>query len=626
MGKIVGIDLGTTNSVVSVLSGAEPEVLVNQEGARTTPSVVAFDKEGKTLVGQVARRQAVTNPANTFSSVKRFIGKRFSEVRNLTDSVGYSVTAGDNDSIRLEGAGRTWAPEEISAKVLQKLKAAAEASLGEEVTDAVITVPAYFNDTQRTATQNAGKIAGLNVRRIINEPTAAALAYGVDKQDDHKVAVYDFGGGTFDISILDVGDGVVEVISTNGDTALGGDDVDEALVEFLLEEFTKANNQDVSGDKVVMQRLREASEKAKVELSSAFETEINLPFLYAKGAEPLHLNVTLTRSKFEQLISPIIERTLAPCRKALSDAKLKTSDVDEILLVGGSTRIPMVQEKVEAFFGKAPNRSVNPDEVVAMGAAVQAGILSGDVKNMVLLDVTPLSLGIETMGGISTVLIPRNTTVPAKKTEVFSTAADNQSSVEVVVLQGERKMSHDNRVLARFHLDGIPSAPRGVPQVEVTFDIDVNGVLHVAAKDKATSREQTVTVTDSTGLSDADIDKMVQDAEAHAEEDERQRKHAEARNQLDSLAYAAERTLNDNKAKLSEEVVAKVEGEIKNARSVLDMEDTAILEQATQSLNQVTAAMAEELYADSDQDAPANEDDGDAEVVDAEFTETENDN
>ena len=618
MGKIVGIDLGTTNSVVSVLSGNEPEVLVNQEGSRTTPSVVAFDKEGKTLVGQVARRQAVTNPENTFSSVKRFIGKRFAEVQAIKDHVSYNVVSGENDTVRFDAAGKKWAAEEISAKVLQKLKSAAEAALGEEVTDAVVTVPAYFNDSQRKATQNAGKIAGLNIRRILNEPTAAALAYGIDKEDDHKVAVYDFGGGTFDVSILDVGDGVVEVVSTNGDTALGGDDVDDALVTWLLKQFKDEHGVDVSGDKMVMQRLREAAEKAKIELSSAFETNINLPFLFARGTEPLHLNTDLSRSQFEQLIGNLIQRTMEPCQKALRDANLSTSEIDQVILVGGSTRIPLVQAKVKEFFNKEPNRSVNPDEVVAMGAAVQAGILSGDVKNMVLLDVTPLSLGLETLGGVSTVLISRNTTVPVKKSEVFSTAADQQPSVEVVVLQGERKMARDNRVLARFNLDGIPPAPRGVPQIEVTFDIDVNGVLSVSAKDKATGKEQNVTITNSSTLEDDDIERMVNEAAAHAEEDEALRKRVELRNQLDSQIYQVGKTLEENREKLAEDTANAVSTELDNAKAVLDVEESETLEAAVNSLMNVAGKMAEELYS---QGQPAAAEAGDDDnVVDAEFT------
>jgi molecular chaperone DnaK len=625
MGKIVGIDLGTTNSVVAVLSGGEPEVLVNQEGSRTTPSVVAFDKEGKTLTGQVARRQAVTNPENTFASVKRFIGKRFKEAKNLIGTTSYKIVEGDGGSIRFDAAGKQWAPEEISAKVLQKLKAAAEAALGEEITDAVITVPAYFNDSQRKATQNAGKIAGINVRRIINEPTAAALAYGVDKQDDHRVAVFDFGGGTFDISILDVGDGVVEVVSTNGDTSLGGDDIDETLVDWLLDQFQSEHGVDVRADKMVMQRLREAAEKAKIELSSAFETSINLPFLFARGAEPLHLNVDLSRAKFEQLIGSLVERTLGPCRQALKDANMKTTDIDEILLVGGSTRIPMVQTAVEGFFGKAVNHSVNPDEVVSLGAAVQAGILSGDVKNMVLLDVTPLSLGIETLGGVCSVLISRNTTVPVKKTEVYSTAADNQPSVEVAVLQGERPMARDNRTLARFHLDGITPAPRGVPQVEVTFDIDVNGVLSVSAKDKATAKEQHVTISNSSTLEDDEIEKMVSDAAAHADEDKAQRALVEARNQLDSQIYQVQKTLDDNRAKLADDLVGEVESELKNAGGVLEVEDPSILEQAGTALTNIAGKMAEALYAQTENQGASGDDSGSSDsnddgVVDAEFT------
>jgi molecular chaperone DnaK len=536
--------------------------------------------------------------------------------------VSFKIISGANDTVRFDAAGKEWAPEEISAKVLQKLKVAAEDALGEEVTEAVITVPAYFNDSQRKATQNAGKIAGLNVRRIINEPTAAALAYGIDKEEDHKVAVFDFGGGTFDISILDVGDGVVEVVSTNGDTALGGDDIDETVVQWLLQQFEKEHGTNLSGDKMVMQRLREAAEKAKIELSSAFETTINLPFLYARGTEPLHLNAELSRAKFEQLIGALVQRTLEPCAKALRDANLQKSEIDQILLVGGSTRIPMVADKVKEFFAKEPNRSVNPDEVVAMGAAVQAGILAGDVKNMVLLDVTPLSLGLETLGGVSTVLVARNTTVPVKKSEVFSTAADSQPSVEVVVLQGERKMAKDNRQLARFSLDGIPTAPRGVPQIEVTFDIDVNGVLSVQAKDRATGKEQQVTVTNSSTLEEEDIDRMVNEAAAHADEDEALRKLVETRNQLDSQIYQIGKTLEENRSKLKDETAAAVSTAIDNAKAVLDMDDLSTLEASLQELMTAAGSMAEELYA---QAAPTPEADAPEEdnVVDAEFTDAD---
>ncbi len=637
MAKIIGIDLGTTNSVVSIMEGGEPKVIPNEEGARTTPSVVAYGKDGEVLVGQVARRQAVTNPTKTIYSAKRFIGHRFDEIKDELSRVPYDVVPLDNGGIGFKVEDEKLTPPEISAKVLQKLKRAAEAYLGEEVNEAVITVPAYFNDSQRQATRDAGKIAGLDVKRIVNEPTAAALAYGLDKEADEKIAVFDFGGGTFDISILEVGENVVEVVSTNGDTHLGGDDIDNVLIDYLIAEFKKDAGLDVTGDKMVMQRLKEAAEKAKIELSSAQETEINLPFLTADASGPKHLNMKISRSKFEQLIDDIVQRTLAPCKKALTDAKLKASEVDQVILVGGSTRIPMVQEAVKKFFGKEPNRSVNPDEVVAMGAAVQAGVLAGDVKDLLLLDVTPLSLGIETLGGVTTILIPRNTTIPAKKTETFSTASDSQTSVEVHVLQGEREMSRDNRTLGRFHLDGIPPAPRGVPQIEVTFDIDANGIVNVSAKDRATNKEQHITITASSGLSDAEIDQMVKDAESHAEEDKKRRERVEERNKLDSLIYNMEKMLKESGDKVSDDAKKPVEDALKVAKEKLDDEDAAVLKQAHDDLMQASHKLAEEMYKQNPPEdgaagpgggapgggeggAEAKKDDDD-DVVDAEFEE-----
>ncbi|MBI3493742.1 MAG: molecular chaperone DnaK, partial [Acidobacteria bacterium] len=550
-GKVIGIDLGTTNSVVAVMEGGQPTVIVNQEGARLTPSVVALTKDRERLVGQVAKRQAVTNPDNTVFSIKRFMGRKYDEVSTEASRVPYSVTRASNGDARVEARGKTYSPPEISAMVLQKLKQAAEDYLGEKVTDAVITVPAYFNDAQRQATKDAGKIAGLNVLRIINEPTAAALAYGLDKKKDETIAVYDFGGGTFDISVLEVGEGIVEVKATNGDTHLGGDDLDDRIIEWLAGEFRKSDGIDLSKDRMALQRLKEGAEKAKVELSTALETEINLPFVTADQSGPKHLQMKLTRAKLEQLVDDLLQRTMVPVRQALADAGVDPKKVDEVVLVGGSTRMPKVQQLVRDFFGKEPHKGVNPDEVVAVGAAVQGGVLTGDVKDVLLLDVTPLSLGIETLGGVMTPLITRNTTIPTRKSEVFSTATDNQTSVEVHVLQGERPLARDNRTLGRFHLVGLPPAPRGLPQIEVAFDIDANGIVNVTAKDVATGKEQKITISGSSGLSKEEVDRMVKEAQSHASEDQARRDLIDARNQADSLAYQVEKTINENREKIA---------------------------------------------------------------------------
>ncbi len=599
MSKIIGIDLGTTNSVVAVMEGGEPTVINNSEGGRTTPSVVAFTKDGSRLVGQVAKRQAVTNPENTVYSIKRFMGRRFDEVTEEIKQVPYKVKAAGTGDVRIEAGGKEWSPPEISAIILQKMKQSAEDYLGQKVDKAVITVPAYFNDAQRQATKDAGKIAGLEVMRIVNEPTAAALAYGLDKKKDETIAVFDFGGGTFDISILEVGEGVVEVKSTNGDTHLGGDDIDERLTEWIIEEFKRDQGIDLSNDKMALQRLKEASEKAKIELSSTMETEINLPFVTADQSGPKHLAMKLTRAKFEQLAEPILGRLKSPVEQAIKDAGLDAKKIDEVVLVGGSTRIPKVQQIVKDLFGgKEPNKSVNPDEVVAIGAAVQAGVLSGEKTDILLLDVTPLSLGIETLGGVFTKLIERNTTIPTRKSEIFSTASDNQTSVEVHVLQGERPMASDNRTLGKFHLIGIPPAPRGMPQVEVAFDIDANGIVNVSAKDMGTGREQKITITASSGLSKEEIDKMMRDAESHAADDVKKKEEIEARNSLDNLVYQMEKTLNDNREKVGA-VAGEVETAIAEARKALAEGGVERLKEAFNQLQTASHKLAEALYQQS---------------------------
>jgi len=625
-GKVIGIDLGTTNSVVAVMEGGQPAVIVNQEGARLTPSVVAIAKDGERLVGQVAKRQAVTNPENTIFSIKRFMGRKFDEITNEASRVPYKVVRAQNGDAWVEARGKKYSPPEISAMILQKLKKAADDYLGEPVSDAVITVPAYFNDAQRQATKDAGKIAGLNVLRIINEPTAAALAYGLDKKKDETIAVYDFGGGTFDISVLEVGEGVVEVKATNGDTHLGGDDLDDRVIEWLAAEFKKTEGIDLSKDRMALQRLKEAAEKAKIELSTAMETEINLPFVTADQNGPKHLQMKLTRAKLEQLVDDLLQRTMAPVKQALADAAVDPKKIDEVVLVGGLTRMPKVQQLVRDFFGKEPHKGVNPDEVVAVGAAVQGGVLAGEVKDVLLLDVTPLSLGIETLGGVMTTLIPRNTTIPTRKSEIFSTATDNQPNVEVHVLQGERPMARDNRTLGKFHLVGLPPAPRGVPQIEVGFDIDANGIVNVAAKDLATGKEQQITITSSSGLNKEEVDRMVKDAQAHESEDKARRDVIDARNQADALAYQVEKTIAENRDKLPFGDLSKIEAAIAVVRRAVQGDDLAAITRASEELQRASHAMAEQLYKGSQSSQSSQSSQGsnvkDAEVVDAEYAET----
>jgi molecular chaperone DnaK len=629
--KVIGIDLGTTNSVVAVMEGGEPSVITNAEGARLTPSVVAFSKDGERLVGQVAKRQSITNPENTIFSIKRFMGRRYDEVLHEIKLVPYKVVKGPGGDARVESRDKQYSPPEISAMILQKLKTDAEAYLGDKVTKAVITVPAYFNDSQRQATKDAGVIAGLEVLRIINEPTAASLAYGLDRKKDEKIAVFDLGGGTFDISILEIGDGVFEVKATNGDTHLGGDDFDQRVIDWIVVEFKKDQGIDLGKDRMALQRLKEAAEKAKCELSTIMETEINLPFITADASGPKHLSMKLTRSKLEQLVEDLIERTMGPVRQCLEDSKLKPGQIDEFILVGGQTRMPRVQQVVKDLFGKEPHKGVNPDEVVAVGAAIQAGVLAGDVRDVVLLDVTPLSLGIETLGSVMTRLIERNTTIPTRKSEIFTTAADSQTSVEIHVLQGEREMARDNRTLGRFHLVGIPPAPRGIPQIEVTFDIDANGILNVGAKDTATGKEQKITITHSSGLSKDEIDRMVTESESHAEEDRSRRQEIEARNRLDSLVYTTEKMLSENREKIPVGEISHIEEAIQEGKKALESNNVDQIRQATDQITKASHKMAEVMYqraqsqeqaagAQSAGEEAAREDrPAEGEVVDAEF-------
>jgi len=636
MGKIIGIDLGTTNSVVAVMEAGQPTVIANQEGARTTPSVVAFTKSGERLVGQVAKRQAITNPENTIFSIKRFMGRRYDEVNEEMKMVPYKVARGDNGDARIEIMGKKYSPPEISAMILGKLKEAAESYLGEKVTQAVITVPAYFNDAQRQATKDAGKIAGLEVMRIINEPTAAALAYGLDKKTNETIAVYDFGGGTFDISILEVGDGVVEVKSTNGDTHLGGDNIDQRIIDWIVAEFKKENGIDLSRDQMALQRLKEAAEKAKMELSTLLESEVNLPFITADATGPKHLVMKLTRARFEQMVEDIISLSVGPCKQALTDAGVTPQQINEVVLVGGQTRMPKIQTQVRDLFGKEPHKGVNPDEVVAVGAAVQGGVLGGEVKDVLLLDVTPLSLGIETLGGVFTKLIERNTTIPTRKSEVFSTASDNQPSVEIKVYQGERAMARDNRLLGVFQLGNLPPAPRGLPQIEVTFDIDANGILNVTAKDRATNNEQKITITSSSGLSKDEVDKMARDAESHSADDRKQRDTIEARNRADAMVYNVEKTLKEHRSKVSEAEAKEIETALEETRKAMGENDPAVLNAATDRLTTASHKLAEAMYKASAQQpggappppggdgaGPAGGEGKKDDVVDAEFVDVD---
>jgi len=596
MAKIIGIDLGTTNSAVAIMEGEKVTVIPNEEGGRTTPSVVGFTSKGERLVGQVAKRQRVTNPENTIYSIKRFMGRRFDEVSQEIKQVPFKVTQFANGDVRVEALGKQYAPPEISAMILQKLKKAAEDYLGEKIEKAVITVPAYFNDSQRKATKDAGKIAGLDVVRIINEPTAAALAYGMDKKKDQTIAVYDFGGGTFDISILEVGEGVVEVKSTNGDTHLGGDDIDQRVQDWIVAEFKKESGIDLTRDKMALQRLKEAAEKAKMELSTTMETEVNLPFISADQSGPKHLLMKLTKAKLESLVEDLVQRSVGPCKQALADANLKSEGIDEVILVGGQTRMPRIQEVVKDFFGREPHKGVNPDEVVAVGAAVQGAVLAGDVKDVLLLDVTPLTLGIETLGGVFTKMIARNTTIPTKKTEIYSTASDNQPSVEIHVLQGERELASYNRTLGRFHLDGIPPAPRGIPKIEVTFDIDANGILHVSAKDLGTGKQQAITITGHSGLDEREIDRMVKDADAHSEEDKKRREVVEARNQADQLVYSLEKLLRENKARIQESEAEHVRAEIEKTKKAMESDNIEQIREAIEALSRASHKLTEMMY------------------------------
>ena len=639
MGKVIGIDLGTTNSCVSIMSGGEPVVIANAEGARTTPSVVAITEKGERLVGQIAKRQAITNPENTIFSVKRLMGRKFrsQQVQDAAKRLPYKMSEGDNGDAHVELRGKRYSPPEISAMILQKMRQTAEDYLGEKVTEAVITVPAYFDDSQRQATKDAGQIAGLNVLRIINEPTAASLAYGLDKKKDERIVVYDLGGGTFDVSVLEIGDGVFEVKSTNGDTYLGGDDFDQRVMDWLVDEFKKDQGIDLRKDRMALQRLKEAAERAKIELSSSQDTEINLPFVTADASGPKHLVVKLTRAKLEQLVDDLIKRSIDPCKKALSDAGVSAGDIKEVVLVGGMTRMPKVIQAVKEFFGKEPHRGVNPDEVVAIGAAIQGGVLKGEVKDVLLLDVTPLSLGIETLGGVFTKLIERNTTVPTKKSQVFSTAADNQTAVTIRVFQGEREMANDNKLLGQFDLVGIPPAPRGMPQVEVTFDIDANGIVHVSAKDLATQKEQSIKITASSGLSKEEVEKLVKDAQAHTDEDKKRRKAAEAKNQADTLIYQTEKNLSEHGDKIAAEDKTKIEEAVAALKKAMEGTDPEAIESATQTLTTASHKLAEEMYkkasataaagnsADAGGGTGAGETKTDEKVVDAEFEEVDKD-